>query len=47
MGKPIVVNEVNEAKLETFGSLIDPNEGGLHTIVGQVKNVRTRMGNSH
>ena len=32
----LYVNEMNEAKLETFGSLIDPNEGGLHTILGHV-----------
>ena len=33
----LCINEVNEAKLETFGSLIDPTEGGLHTIVGQIR----------
>ena len=33
----LYVNEVNEAKLETFGSLIDPSEETLHTIVGQIK----------
>ena len=33
----LYVNEVNESTLETFGSLIDPSEGGLHTIMGQVR----------
>ena len=32
----LYVNEANESTLETFGSLIDPSEGGLHTIVGQI-----------
>ena len=31
------VNEVNEATLETFGSLVDPSEGGSHTILGQIR----------
>ena len=33
----LYVNEVNESKLETFGSLIEPEEEGLHTIVGQIR----------
>ena len=33
----LYVNEVNESRLETFGSLIDPAEETLHTIVGQIK----------
>ena len=33
----LYVNEANEAKLDTFGSLIDPAEEILHTIVGQIK----------
>ena len=33
----LYINEVNEAKLETFGSLIDPGEETLHTIVGQIR----------
>ena len=33
----LYINEVNEAKLETFGSLIDFSEGGKHTIVGQIR----------
>ncbi|MCY4527424.1 MAG: hypothetical protein OXD46_00110 [Chloroflexi bacterium] len=32
----LYINEVNEATLETLGSLIEPNEGGSHTILGQV-----------
>ncbi len=32
----LYVDERNEARLETFGSLIDPNEEGLHTILGHV-----------
>ena len=32
----LYVNEINEANLETFGSLIDPYERGYHTIVGQI-----------
>ncbi len=31
------VNEANESKLETFGSLIGPEEEGLHTILGQIR----------
>ena len=31
------VNELNEAKLETFGSLIEPREVASHTIVGQIR----------
>ena len=33
----LYVNEVNESTLETFGSLIDPSEGRLHTIMGQIR----------
>ena len=33
----LYINEVNEAKLETFGSLIGPTEAGLHTIVGKIR----------
>ena len=33
----LYVNEVNESRLETFGSLIDPAEETLHTIVGQIR----------
>ena len=34
----LYVNEENEAKLETFGSLIDPmGESSYHTIMGQVR----------
>ena len=33
----LYVDEMNEARLETFGSLIDPNEGGLHTILGHIR----------
>ena len=33
----LYVNEVDGSTLETFGSLIDPREGCLHTIVGQVR----------
>ena len=42
----LYINEVNEAKLETFGSLIDPGEETLHTIVGQIRSGQ-EMGNSH
>ena len=31
------VNEVDGSTLETFGSLIDPREGRLHTIIGQIR----------
>ena len=31
------VNDLNEAKLETFGSLIDPSDVKSHTIVGQIR----------
>ena len=33
----LYVNEVNEATLETFGFLVDPSEGGSHTILGQMR----------
>ena len=33
----LYVNEVNGSQLETFGSLIHPLEGSLHTIVGQIR----------
>ena len=33
----LYVNEANEATLETFGSLIDPQGEGSHTIVGQIR----------
>ena len=33
----LYVNEVDGATLETFGSLIDPREGRLHTIAGQIR----------
>ena len=32
----LYVNEANESTLETFGSLVDQSEGGLHTIVGKI-----------
>ena len=32
----LYVNELNEATLETFGSLIDSDKRGMHTIVGQI-----------
>ena len=36
----LYVNEVSGSTLETFGSLIDPFEGSLHTIVGQTRSGR-------
>ena len=33
----LYVNELNESKLETFGSLMDPGEESLCTIVGQIR----------
>ena len=33
----LYINEVNESTLETFGSLIDPQGEGSHTIVGRIK----------
>ena len=32
----LYINEANEATLETLGTLIDPSEGGSHTILGQI-----------
>ena len=33
----LYVNEVNESNLETFGSLIEPEEECFYTIVGQIR----------
>ena len=33
----LYINEVNDASLETFGSLIDLGERGPHTIVGEIR----------
>ena len=33
----LYVNEVNESTLDTFGSLIDPQGEGSHTIVGRIR----------
>ena len=39
----LYVDELYEAKLETFGSLIDPNAGGVHTILGRVRSGQVLM----
>ena len=33
----LYINKLNKGTLETFGSLIDPEEEGVHTIVGRIK----------
>ena len=31
------INEINEARLETFGSLIAEMDDGLHRVIGQIR----------